>query len=205
MHLDYLQIGANIGDTGGDPIFKLLKETDAAILIEPVTWLYETLVTNYKRRIPNNNFIFLNIAISDHDGHLNLYVPSRKNDFGAFPCYIPELASVNSGHIEHHCSHGILVDTINVECKTLNSLIVLHNIESISNLVIDTEGHDVPILMNLDLTNIKPNNIYFENRHTDGADKRGEKYTLLINRLKDNGYRVVDETGGDTHVRLDAA
>ena len=79
---------------------------------------------------------------------------------------------------------------------------MLYNIESITNLYIDTEGHDVAILNNFDMTSMKPINIYFENRHTDGPDYRGEKYDLLIERYRNYGYRVISENN-DTHIRLD--
>jgi len=81
MNLKVLQIGSHIGKTENDPVFKSIKYNDNAIFVEPVPWLFEQLVKNYNEEYSNNSFIFINKAVSNKNGKINLYVPSEKNDF----------------------------------------------------------------------------------------------------------------------------
>ena len=60
MNLKVLQIGSHIGNTKTDPIFKSLDDSDNALFVEPIPWLFEQLVENYNERYLNNSFIFMN-------------------------------------------------------------------------------------------------------------------------------------------------
>ena len=204
-HVDFLQIGANIGNTNSDFLFKKNLINKNLILIEPVPYLFQTLINNYKRNHSNNNIFVLNIAISNKDGTLDLYVPSLSNNLSMLPSWITELSSADKDHIKNHISESLpnlIVDKISVPCLTLNSLIKLYSIKEINYLIIDTEGHDYDILMDLDLNKLKPKNIRFENSHTDGTHKKGQNYMNLINHLFNHGYKLVEETHQDTLVCL---
>ncbi len=210
MHLDYLQIGANEGDTQSDHIFNKITKTTRAILIEPVPYFYNKLQQNYKSKLNGNvdNLIFLNIAISDKDDFITLYVPSPDNDFSKFPEWISGIASSNPTHIEKHLnahnidSSSFKIDKLNIKSYSFNSLIDQYKIDSVDNLHVDTEGHDYDILINLDLNKLKPKNIIFENKHMDGVSTKGDKYNKLLNYFKENGYKVISENSEDTHVAL---
>ena len=80
-------------------------------MIEPVPYLFNKLKDNYKLY---NNITFLNIAISNHDGFIDLYVPSEKNDFTKLVYYTNQLASTNKEHITTFVPECI-VDKINIE------------------------------------------------------------------------------------------
>ena len=73
MNLKVLQIGSHIGDTENDPIFKSLTDSDNALFVEPIPWLFEQLVENYNERYLNNSFIFINKAVSSKGGKIILY------------------------------------------------------------------------------------------------------------------------------------
>jgi hypothetical protein len=68
--------------------------------------------------------------------------------------------------------------------------------------MVDTEGHDYDILMDLDLSILKPKKIRFENKHMDGVHVRGEKYVKLINHFELRGYTKTDENDEDTVLTL---
>ena len=197
-----IQIGAHIGNTCNDFLFTNIKDDITYILIEPVPYLFNELCNNYKN---NKNVILLNIAISDYDGHLDLYIPSLNNNFNILPSYANQLASVNEHHLKMHVP-DIIVDKITCKCITINQLIKEYNITTLDSIYIDTEGHDYDILMNLDLSNVKPYNIVFENKHMDGTNSylldNRPKYNALLTHFYNNNYKLVHETHEDTFLTL---
>ena len=197
-----IQIGSCFGEIDStDPIFQNLSPSDNVILIEPVKFLFDKLVENYNHKYPNNNFIFINKAVSTYNGILKIYVPSyeeliskRNNDKDRW-CW--GIASVNKSHPTNHWGQIKSIDEIEIECITLESLIQSYEIESIDILHTDTEGHDVDILSAYDYK-IKPNKIIFENAHTDGTRRRGIKYQNFIQKMEKYGYSIIKETHMDT-------
>jgi hypothetical protein len=200
-HVDYLQIGSHVGNTSNDHLFNTNLTNKNIILIEPVPFLFEQLKQNYRSKLSQNNIAFLNIAISDKNDTLQLYIPSMRNDFSKFPNWASQLASTNSEHISKHMP-TLAIDIITVPCVSLNTLIHTIGIKTIDYLMIDTEGHDYDILMNLDLSVIKPTKIRFENKHMDGVLVRGTRYMELLEHLYKHGYKKTYEDSQDTIVSL---
>jgi len=207
--VDFFQVGANVGYTESDMLFGQELVNKNIILIEPVPYIFKVLHENYLIKNSNNGntnkIIGFNFAVSNKNDSLELYIPSEKNDFDTLPIWIHELCSIHKDHIYKHTSENypdLIIDKINVLCFTLNTLIEKLNIKEIDYLIIDTEGHDYDILMDLDLTKIKPNKIRFESIHMDGSFLKGMKYIKLINHLLLNGYKTIEETLEDTVVSL---
>ena len=199
--LDYLQIGAHVGKTSNDFLFDKDCSDKQFVLIEPVPYLYNELVKNYEEKRKTNIITFLNIAISNRDGNLQLYVPSEMNDFSKFPFWASQLASTNEQHIQTHIP-DLLVESITVPCFRLNTLIRNLNISHIEQLLVDTEGHDYDILMDLDLHLLKPTTVQFENKHMDGIFSKNTNYTQLLDHFKQYGYTVIKEDDEDTIISL---
>jgi FkbM family methyltransferase len=207
-HIDILQIGAHIGNTINDPIYNTNLDNKSIILIEPIPFLYDILVHNYKVKCvkENINVNILNIAISDKDGYVDIYAPSSTCDFSKLPYWISQLGSVTN---EHQLNHNLFerfpefkVDKITVQCKTLNTLIKENYISSIDTLLVDTEGHDYTILKAFDLNILKPKSIVFEHKYMDGTYKRGDNYNELLKHFIDNGYKFIKEDDEDTYLSL---
>jgi len=199
--IDYFQIGAHVGKTTNDIIFNTNCTDKNIILIEPVPYLFEQLKINYASKMKNNIITFLNIAVSDNDGKLTLFVPSSNNDFQKYPSWASQLASINESHIKGHIPN-LLVDKIEVPCYKLNTLLRDIKISHIENLLVDTEGHDYNILMDLDLNILKPTTIRFEHKHMDGVFTRAGKYLLLMDHFMKHGYKMVYENFEDTVISL---
>ena len=203
MNLKVLQIGSHIGDTENDPIFKSLTDSDNALFVEPIPWLFEQLVENYNERYLNNSFIFINKAVSSKGGKIILYSPSKENDFNIYPKWTSQLTSVYRNHILNHTQfdfRNLIVEKNEIETITLNEIILQFNIQNIGLLHIDTEGHDYDILINLDFRLVRPNKIMFEHRHMDGTNQSGFKYKKLLKYLEEHNYVFYFKSDYDTMV-----
>ena len=194
-----IQIGSHIGDTSNDPLYKKVDKTTTLILVEPVPYLFEKLKKNYQYKNIDKIF-FINKAVSDSVGEIELTIPSEKNDFSKLPSWASQLSSVNKDHAKNHIKE-LIVEKIKVKTTTVDEIIKDYNITQIELLHTDTEGYDYTILMNYSF-NIKPRSILFEHKHMDGFLKVGEKYKTLINKLNSLGYRLKYFNTEDTCVEL---
>jgi len=201
MSKTIIQIGSHVGDTSNDPIFNIVDNNTNLILVEPVPYLFEQLKKNYNKKFENNNIIFINKAVSNFIGEIEMTIPSEKNDYSKLPFWASQLASVNSEHATGHID-SLLVEKIIVETTTINQIVKEYNIKQIDLLHTDTEGHDYTIIMNYNFE-IKPNKIMFENKHMDGLFKRGIKYRELLNKLSSLGYKLIEQNSEDTTLKLE--
>lgn len=201
MYKTIIQIGSHVGNTCNDPIFNIVDNNTKLILVEPVPFLFEQLKKNYTNKFGNNqNIFFINKAVSNFIGEIEMTIPSEKNDFSKLPFWASQLASVNPNHALGHISN-LLVEKINVKTTTLNQLVKEYNINKIDLLHTDTEGHDYTILMNYNFE-IKPKEIIFEHKHMDGLLKVGIKYYELSNKLLSLGYRKIEQNSEDSIFKL---
>lgn len=225
MDIYFFQIGSHIGNTVNDHIFSKETKNRNIVLIEPVPYYFQKLQENYAEKSQNNHITYMNVAVSNCDSMLDLFVPSLENDFSQFPPWASQLSSCVESHIPIHCPN-LKTEKISVPCYRIGTIMRDMNINHIEFLLVDTEGHDYDILMDLvsmwtpsvatyetnevrlaetllDLGVVKPTHIVFENKHMDGVCCRGEKYRVLMARFADAGYRVFCEDGEDTHLIMD--
>lgn len=197
----FIQIGSHVGDTPNDPIFNIIDNNTKLILIEPVPYLFKKLKNNYNKKYGiNENIIFINKAVSDFVGEIEMTIPSEKNNFRKLPYWASQLASINPYHATGHIN-SLIVEKINVETTTINQIIKEYNIQQIDLLHTDTEGHDYIILMNYNFA-IKPKKIMFEHKHMDGLFKTDVKYDELSNKLISLGYKKISQNNEDTTFEL---
>lgn len=202
MNKTIIQIGSHIGNTTNDPIFNIVDSSTRLILVEPVPFLFEQLKTNYTNKFGNNPTIyFINKAVSNFIGEMEMTIPSEKNDFSILPSWASQLASVNPYHALGHINN-LLVEKITVKTTTINQIVKDYAITHIDLLHTDTEGHDYTILMNYDFE-IKPRQIMFEHKHMDGLFNVGIKYIELSTKLVSLGYRILAQNSEDTTFQLD--
>jgi FkbM family methyltransferase len=189
-----IQIGSHVGNTTNDPIFNQIDNTTKLIVVEPVPYLFHQLVKNYSSR--TSNVIFINKAVSNSVGEIELTIPSEKNNFAVLPPWATQLSSVNPTHATLHLP-TLLVETITVPTTTIDAIIDEHEIRDIELLHTDTEGHDHTILMNYSFR-IKPRQVLFEHAHIDGLFTVGKNYKELSDRLCSLGYVKRFQTVEDT-------
>ena len=156
---------------------------------------------NYNEKFGSSqNIIFINKAVSNFIGEIEMTIPSEKNDFQKLPFWASQLASVNPDHATGHI-RNLFVEKINVETTTINEIVKEYNIKQIDLLHTDTEGHDYTILMDYNFE-IKPKKIMFEHKHMDGLFTIGIKFYELSNKLVSLGYKQIQQNCEDTTFQL---
>ena len=200
-----IQIGSCFGDVdGNDPVINSISNDDNVIFVEPIEHIFNRLKENYENKYPNNNFIFVNKAISSYNGEISLFTPTKEelnninkeNEMWKFG-----VSSVNKNHPTSHWGEIKTVEENKVACCTLEQLFLDFNISEVDLLHIDTEGHDIVILNSYNYK-IKPKKIIFENAHADGTRKKGENYKKFIEFISKKGYIVAKEDNCDTYLEL---
>jgi FkbM family methyltransferase len=192
-----LKIGAFKGNVPNDSVYHNINSNTKAIFVEPVPTYYYELKNNYNNKFNNNQFIYLNDAISDKNEKLQIYYPSKTNNFNQLPWWIEQIASSNIKHCEDH-GYQLDYDMININAITVKQIVEVYNIQTLFFLMIDTEGNDFKILMNIDFSTFKPLYIVFENMHLTSYHNRGENYNTLMHYLSQFGYKIIDENESDT-------
>jgi|TARA_R110000868_G_scaffold4895_12_gene30517 FkbM family methyltransferase len=199
MNCNLIQVGSHIGNTSNDYIFNNITLNGLCIFIEPVEEYFNTLKENYNKKYPDNNFLFFNIACSDVNHTLTLYKPIVDDKS---PLWANQLTSVLPNHAKNH-NINVGLNPIEIQAKTLNTVISENNIDSIDILAVDTEGYDYEVLQGIDLDKIKPKEIIFEHKHIDGTNQSfGFKYYKLINHLFSKNYELIKQTEDDTYMKL---
>ncbi len=192
-----LKIGAFKGNVPNDTVYHNINSNTKVIFVEPVPTFYYELKENYNNKFNNNQFIYLNEAISDKNEKLQIYYPSKTNNFSQLPWWIEQISSSSIKHCEDH-GYKLDYDMININAITVKQIIELYNIQLLFCFIIDTEGNDFKILMNIDFSTFNPIYILFENMHLTSYHNRGENYNILLHYLSQFGYKIIDENESDT-------
>lgn len=192
MNIDFIQIGANVGNTENDPVYeKVIKLGWGGILIEPNPKAFNQLLLNYKSC---NNLFFENIAIGDTIGDITFFVDNYHIDNNG----------KGEGTSQHaSCSQHIIVNKLEhkpeeitaIKCPvtTLTNLWLKYNITgAVQWLFVDTEGFDSKILLSTDFNIVKVKNIQYEWVHITQ-----DEINKVDTHLKNAGYKFVSQQGED--------
>ena len=202
-----IQIGAYVGDTENDPIYKCLKNLNRIecklLLIEPVKEYFEKLKCNYGKL---EGVYFENSAISNYSG-IGLFYRINKNpeDFG-FPEWLKQVGSLKKERIgkmwmeyekntvyQKFLEDNTIIEKIN--CLTFEDVCRKYSIDTVDLLQIDAEGSENEILSSVNFTNIKPKVINYECVLLGDAKKNLEEKLIF------QGYQLIDY-GQDTFAVL---
>jgi len=209
--LTVVQVGANIGDTESDQLFKFFNQrgpggnasTDnvRAVLIEPVRHLYQQLARNYSGF---SGITCRNVAIAEKSGTKTFFRLREGIDLAAhgLPAYAEQLGSFARENLaslwaqdpqNQKLKDFALANIIEeqVSCLTLEQVLEEERIADIDLLQIDTEGYDYEILRTIDFRKIMPRYINYERIHLGKDEARCRR--LLLSK----GYGLHDH-GQDT-------
>jgi len=176
--IDFIQIGANIGQHGNDPIYPLvIKKGWRGLFVEPLPHSFDKLRKCYKNI---SGCYFEMVAISNVDGYVdfNWCEQDESQQASMFKSF--------ADNIKHCKVSSMKLETL---CEKYNLIGVPFKL-----LQIDAEGADGLILWHTDLKErVIPEYIRFETchvgKHYSPTPTLGEVYTHLGNA----GYQVVDD------------
>lgn len=154
-----LQVGACDGVTS-DSIYPYIKAGDIqAYLVEPSKVNFQKLSEFYKGV---SNAFPIQAAIADKDEKRVFYTikdEGRWKDVG----WARQLASFSKEHLLKHKISEAEIQTEEVNCLTLQSIINKYQIKDLDVLLIDTEGYDGEIVKMALAQGVTPKFIAFEN------------------------------------------
>lgn len=181
----FVQIGSYDG-VSNDYLHEYIKKFHLkGILIEPQKEVFELLRKNY---ISESQLILENVAITDHDGYVDLYGLTEQYRYLGGDV-AQQITSLDRKHIEKCISWDSdtseVIESLRIPSLTLDSLLAKHEVKKVDLLQIDTEGHDYEILKTIDFQTLKPTMISYEHCHLSFEDKKAS-WELL----RKNGYKM---------------
>jgi FkbM family methyltransferase len=186
----FIEIGANDG-TQGDPLHPLILSRGwRGIMVEPHPEAFARLRQNYGGV---DGIALENVAISDTDGRRPFYEirpPDRPEEWEFFGSY-DQLGSLSREAIATHEWVADLdrrVVETEVECLRFETLCRRHGVERLDLLLIDTEGYDLEVLRQVDLSRLRPRLVIYEHTHLD-SNGRSE----ALGRVVAAGYETLAE------------
>ena len=202
--ISLIQVGAFVGDTENDPIFRFLKNrpperASTIVLIEPVAEFFEQLCHNYDT-IPG--VYFENVAVAESAGIREFYrLGVDPVQFG-YPDWLSQISSLDPERMNslwHHYDKNLEYRRFwldhrvveRVQCTTVMDLIHKYSIDELDLLQIDTEGYDYRILRSIDFSVLRPKYINYERVHLMDSEK---PCRIMLRKA---GYRLIDH-GLDT-------
>ncbi|MEX0996580.1 MAG: FkbM family methyltransferase [Flavobacteriaceae bacterium] len=159
-NITFLQLGGNDGKRY-DPIYKFVVKYHNninGVILEPVKDYYIDLERNYKNF---SNIITVNKAIHNSLKETTIFKLDKSKEHLA-PEFAKGIASFDPNHHKKTNVDSKLIKPEIVKCEKLSSIIKDYKIENIDVLVIDTEGYDYHIIMDIDFNLIQPKIIHFE-------------------------------------------
>ena len=185
-----MQLGTYNGEDSFNKICYNLKNSEI-ILVEANNKHNKDIIENYKNIGNNNKIILINKAI---------VLGNYEKDTIDFYNYENEQQSsiIKDGSVVHENSNYKI---LKVNTIKFNNILKNHNFYNLELLMIDLEGLDYELLMDIDFSLI-PNlkYLFFEGYHIDKKQKYiinnenayfyvfGKKFKLLIDKLVENNY-----------------
>jgi len=180
--LNFIQVGANDGKSGGDPLHRyILNYPWHGILVEPQPDIFAKLRENYAAIA--NRLIFENIAIAKGLSTIAMYKTRSSHPGPEGACLVSTSPQVAARSFWLRPRD---LERIFVPCATLDDIVRKHSMSNIDVLQIDAEGSDFDVLKTLDLSKTSPLIVQFEHGHL-----APQEISAAVDYLNSHGYRVL--------------
>ena len=186
MKFSLVVIGAHSGDKLSKAIETYSKHGDV-LLVEPVPWLFKKLQEKYGSA---KSVHLLQAVISENDvDEVSFFAPTQSaNEIATWG---DQLGSLNPVHaLGHNKEFSGKIDEIKVRGISFDTLINKFEIEQIDVLHTDTEGYDARLLSVFPFDKIKPRELIFEYKHSDGVFTIGKNFAKLLLILDELSYKT---------------
>jgi FkbM family methyltransferase len=197
MHYSVILIGAHTGSKT-EGLITAAVQSGPAILVEPVPSLYKKLV---ERHIGRPQVTCINEVISSKDGEVDFSIISE--DGFCIDKAADQFGSLKNTHAtDHRPELKPFLKTIKCRSRTMSTLLKDFNVRTLDALITDMEGSDVPTLMNFPFYQVRPYQILFEVKHSDGTMQVGKNLATLLLFLEAMRYRI-SLSGSENMIAVD--
>jgi len=185
MHYSLVMIGAHDGSKT-ESLVQTATQTGPAVLIEAVPWIFEKLV---QRHLARPQVTCINEALSNQDGVVDFFMlPEEANKINSSAS---QFGSLNKqGAPVHSEEFKFLLTKMQCPSRTFSTLFKDLNITSLDLLMTDMEGADASTLIHFPFQLLRPRQIIFEAKHSDGDMRLGKNLATLLLILEAQNYRV---------------
>ena len=171
----FVEVGANDPTNHGSQSWHLETNLNwGGVLIEPIPELAEKC----RKTRPKAKTYECVCVDESAPGSLTLFIPYDKSSNDEIHCRSAIGKNIDGSTFAQH-------KEIEVQARTLNSVLAEENVENIDLLSIDVEGAELEVLLGVDLNKYKPNLILLEDKHL---------YLDKHRYLKNKGYKLVKRT-----------
>lgn len=186
MKFSLIVIGAHSGEKLRQAIELYSKRGDV-LLVEPVPWLFKKLQEKYGSV---KSVHLLQAVISENDAEeVSFFAPVESaNEIATWG---DQLGSLNPIHaLGHNKEFSNKIEEIKVRGISFKELINKFEIDEIEVLHTDTEGYDARLLSEFPFDKIKPMELIFEYKHSDGVFTIGKNFAKLLLILDGLSYKT---------------
>ena len=187
-NISFVQIGANDGEMD-DPINKYVSSHNwRGIMVEPDFYYFEKLRNKYK---DNKNVICLNLGIGD--GTIKTLFRINPSEIHTSNSKWEKWVSGMGTCVEDQLTHYDWIDSKDIEqikIITVPLMSILNNYKKLDLLLIDAEGMDIEILNQLDLDNLQPNIIIFENDPINNLPYNENSLNNVLSKFRKFNYNI---------------
>ena len=186
MKFSLIVIGAHSGKKLSQAIELYSKRGDV-LLVEPVPWLFKKLQEKYGSV---KSVHLLQAVISENDAEeVSFFAPVESaNEIATWG---DQLGSLNPIHaLGHNKEFSNKIEEIKVRGISFRELINKFEIDEIEMLHTDTEGYDARLLSAFPFDKIKPRELIFEYKHSDGVFTIGKNFAKLLLILDGFSYKT---------------
>lgn len=187
--IKYLQVGTHDG-VMVDPMYGFVVEKWKSIqglLLEPIPSSFQKLQKNYSKY---PTIVPVNVAVHNTKNVMEMFTVNAKKAH-RYPEHVSGMSSFSKENLT--VIGQVMEDdimSVQVQCKTVESILTQYGLFDINLMIIDTEGYDYDILSELNFGIVNPKIVRFEHGLASylGSDQKLLKLSVRMNSF---GYQVV--------------
>ena len=178
---------------GSDLVKDINKIRKPILLVEPLDYNFKLLKKNFENY---DNVYFEQSFISNNTKSIFFYYVKEKSIKKLGKHWASGIGSFSKEHILNHKSKRFQIEesdieSINIISQTFDQLCKKYNVNTIDNLLIDVEGHEMSILKSIDFNKILIKEIKFEFKHLTSTFNYENSLDELIKLFELNNYSEV--------------
>ena len=178
---------------GSDLVQDINKIQKPVLLVEPLDYNFQLLKKNFENY---DNIYFEQSFISNNSKSMIFYYVKENSIKKLGKHWASGIGSFTKEHILNHKSKRFKIEesdieSINIISQTFDQLCKKYNVNTIDNLLIDVEGHEMSILKSIDFNKILIKEIKFEFKHLTSTFNYENSLDELIKLFELNNYSEV--------------